>query len=242
MPVHILFVDDNRELVEEFVELFDEYKISTASSGKKLLNILSKPNDISLLLLDVMLPDVKGTQLLLEIKNKYPDLPVIIVTGYCSAENAIEALRGNANDFISKPFKVNEVRQIIEKVLSAGQAVEQEDDGLNSKLIQIKNFIKRNYRKKLSLDDAAAHVCLSPKYLSRLFKEKMGQGFVDYKISLKIEDSQQLLLTTDLTIDQISYKVGYDNVESFLKQFKKIVKSTPTEFRKKSFSESKAKK
>ena len=70
-----------------------------------------------------------------------------------------------------------------------------------------------------------------PKYISRLFKEKAGIGFRKYKLKVKIDKAKELLITTDDNINEISYKIGYLNIESFITSFKKLTGCTPTEYR-----------
>jgi len=73
----------------------------------------------------------------------------------------------------------------------------------------------------LSLEDAAGAVSLSPKYLSRVFKEVTGTGFMDYKLKIKIDKAKELLKGTGSTISEISDKLGFMNPESFTRIFKK---------------------
>jgi two-component system, response regulator YesN len=96
----------------------------------------------------------------------------------------------------------------------------------------VKKFIERNCYKKTTLADAANAVFLSPKYLSRVFKECAGCGFTDYRLGIKINKAKELLRTGGYNVDQVSEKLGYENTESFIRQFKKICKKTPAEFRK----------
>ena len=103
-----------------------------------------------------------------------------------------------------------------------------------SKINKVKLFIERNCFKKIGLNDAAQAVCLSPKYLSRVFKEHCHISFSQFRIRVKIEQSKKLLEKTGYNINQISDKLGYENAESFIRQFKRFVKFTPTEYRKKS--------
>ena len=101
------------------------------------------------------------------------------------------------------------------------------------KVERVKGFLDRNVLKKVTLEEAAASVALSPKYLSRIFKQHTSEGFNAYKLKGKIRQAKLFLQKTGYNIDQIADKLGYQNPESFIRQFKKIVKSTPTEFRRK---------
>ncbi|MFH1640502.1 MAG: AraC family transcriptional regulator, partial [Candidatus Omnitrophota bacterium] len=65
------------------------------------------------------------------------------------------------------------------------------------------------------------------------FKEYTKEGFNGYRLRFKIEEAKNLLIKTGYTVEQISEKLGYENPESFIRQFKKITKKTPSVFRRK---------
>jgi two-component system, response regulator YesN len=169
-----------------------------------------------------------------KIKEKYPDLSVIILTGYSTKDIAVDALKGRADDFIEKPVDVNKTRQSIENLLINKHLSKGSDDqGIKGKMEKITTFITRNSHKKIMLDDVAKFIFLSPKYLSRVFKEELGVGFKEYVLKVKMEDAKKILINSEETINEISYKYGYKNTESFIKIFKKETGLTPTEYREK---------
>jgi two-component system response regulator YesN len=231
MPYNILLVDDDNDFREEFCELFDDYHFIEAQNGREALDALAKPNEIDLVILDVKLPDMRGTKVLQEMKRMAPTLPVIILTGYSSKDVAIEALKGNADDYIEKPIDVDKAIESIRMLLERSGAGSVDTEGTSGKIARIKSFLDRNYHKKVSLDEAAALVCLSPKYLSRLFRERTGQGFNEYRLQHKIEHATELLRNSEATVNQIAWQLGYQNAESFIRIFKKTTGRTPSEFR-----------
>jgi two-component system response regulator YesN len=91
--------------------------------------------------------------------------------------------------------------------------------------------VLRNCCKKISLVDAASVVSFCPKYLSRVFKEKAGMGFGQFRIKVQMDKAKELLLTGNYNVNQISDKLGYENPESFIRQFKRTAGCTPTQFR-----------
>jgi len=232
MPYNILLVDDDRDFREEFRDYLEDYEVVEASNGEEALEILKKPNVIDLVILDVMMPGLKGTQVLKEMKRIDPDLSIVILTGYSSEGVAIEALRGHADDYIQKPLDIGKAKEIIERLL---ETKKREGDvntmDIKGKIEKIKRFIERNYHKKVRLKDLTAVVYLSTKYLSRIFKQVTGMGFREYKLKIKVEKAKELLKKTGYNIDQISDKTGYQNTESFIRIFKKFTGYTPKEYR-----------
>ncbi len=225
---HILVIDDNTKVINSIKLAFPEYDVSAYSDGKKALSLLQKPNDVRLVLLDIMMPEVDGITVLREIKNINPDIAVIIMTAYATKDFAIDALRFHADDFIEKPFNLDELRGKIRALLK-----EREHFGksFNSAMIErIRNFVSRNYN-NISLEILAQYLCLAPKYVSRMFKENSGGSFHDLVIRTKIEKAKEMLAKTAITVEEISYKLGYANPESFMRIFKKHTKTTPSQYR-----------
>jgi two-component system response regulator YesN len=232
MAFSVLLVDDDAEFREEFCDFLHGYNVVEASDGRQALDILSKPNEIDIVILDVVMPGLSGTEVLKLIKARYPDLAVVILTGQGTKRTVIEALKGRADDYVEKPVDIPKTRKIIERLLSSRI---QPDDalpgGTDAKLHKVMRFLDRNYDRRVSLKDAAALVSLSPKYLSRLFKETVGIGFNEYRLKARMEKAIQLLETTDYSIGEISFKLGYENPESFARLFSKVVGCAPSEYR-----------
>jgi YesN/AraC family two-component response regulator len=234
MSFNILLVDDDKEFREEFSAYLEEYTVYQAASGLQALNILRRPNVVDLVVLDIMMPGLNGIKVLREIRDIALDLPIIILTGYSSKDTAIQALKANADDYLEKPIDIEKTKSIIKNLLT--KKVEGFDLNIadtQDKIEMAKSFLKRNYDKNVSLKDVAYEVALSPKYLSRIFREYTGVGFGEYKIGIRIKKAKEMLLRTGYSIEQISDRLGYQNTESFIRIFKKNIKETPTQYRNK---------
>lgn len=233
MPDQILLVDDDSDFRKEFKDYFSEYDIVDASDGDEALAILKHPNEISLVILDVKLPGASGTDLLIRIKEDSPDLRIVILTGFSSKSVAISALKGRADDYIEKPFDIEQMRETIERYIGTdGPAKTLPPAGFTrAKIEHVKKYLERNRGRRVSLDDAAKLVSLCPKYLSRAFKETVGVGFNDYRLTAQIGKAKELLTGGRHGVRQISEMLGYHNPESFIRQFKKMAGCTPTEYR-----------
>jgi two-component system response regulator YesN len=101
---------------------------------------------------------------------------------------------------------------------------------LSTWVSQAIEFIARNYGQPLTLDLAADHVGLTPKRLSRLFIEELGQGFTEYLIDFRIEKAKALLALPGASIKQVSISCGYPDPNYFARLFKKVTGTTPSEF------------
>jgi len=106
----ILVVDDDadmRGLLSDVLES-DGYRVGTAESGEKALQALAE-EQYDLVLTDLRMKGMLGTALLSEIKHRYPDTGVILMTAFGTVETAIEAMKGGAMDYLIKPVKTDDV-------------------------------------------------------------------------------------------------------------------------------------
>ena len=94
-----------------------------------------------------------------------------------------------------------------------------------------KEYINNNYSKDISLDDVSRQVNISPYYFSKIFKEDMGEGFVEYLTKIRMEKAKELLTTTEYSMKEICAMVGYADPNYFSRSFKKNVGVTPTEYK-----------
>ncbi|MBN1409346.1 MAG: response regulator transcription factor [Spirochaetales bacterium] len=228
MPYAILIVDDDKEFRSEFRDILEEeYDVFEAACGEEAIEIISKPNIIDLVILDVKMPGLQGTEVLKKLKALEKDLGIVILTGYSSKDIIIDSLRKHADDFLEKPLNIETAVKRIRQLLEVKQ------NNIKSIIDRLKFFIQKNYYKKISLKEASNVVCLSPKYVSKIFKDKAGIGFTEYKIKLKMEKAKELLGSSDYNINEIAHKTGYLNVESFVKVFKNLEGFTPSEYRRK---------
>lgn len=135
----ILIVDDEPSM-REFLEIMltrEGYKVATASDGRDALNMLNKQM-YDLIISDIQMPGMGGLELLKNIKDVSPDTEVIMITAYASTETAVEAMKDGAYDYITKPFKVDEIRLIIKKALE-------------KKRLEVENLLlKREFRERYS--------------------------------------------------------------------------------------------
>ncbi|MBU2559377.1 response regulator [archaeon] len=114
----ILVVDDDEQLREDVVEMLerDGYEVTDAGTGEEALEKLKKES-VDIILTDLMMPGIDGMEVLRQSKKLKPAVRVIMVTGFGTIENAVEAMREGASDYISKPFKIGEVQATVKRAL-----------------------------------------------------------------------------------------------------------------------------
>ncbi len=114
----ILVVDDEVRMCESLKILLGgrNCQIETCPSAREAMSWLEK-NHCDLMLLDLMMPDMDGYQLLDHVKAGYPDVTVIMMTGHASIESAVEALKRGAHDYLGKPFEHDELVKRVQNAL-----------------------------------------------------------------------------------------------------------------------------
>ncbi|SIQ21782.1 DNA-binding response regulator, OmpR family, contains REC and winged-helix (wHTH) domain [Aeromonas sp. RU39B] len=106
MKNKILVVDDDPGVCQLLTDVLSEhvFDVISAMAARPALEQLQRDNDIALVLLDLRLPDMSGLQLLQQIRQYYPNLPVIMLTGLASESDMVVGLEMGADDYIGKPF------------------------------------------------------------------------------------------------------------------------------------------
>lgn len=110
----ILIVDDDESIRKTITSILEEkgYAVDTAKNGREAIE-KSKAEFYNLALVDIRLPDMEGTKLLTAMRETTPRMIKIIVTGYPSLQNAIEAVNRGADAYVLKPFNVEKTLKLI---------------------------------------------------------------------------------------------------------------------------------
>lgn len=101
----------------------------------------------------------------------------------------------------------------------------------SKKLKKVHDFVHENYRNKISLTEICNLVNMSSSSFNRFIKDRTGKTFINYTNDVRIIYASRFLIDSDLTISEISYKCGYNNIANFNRVFKKSKHQTPSEYR-----------
>ena len=115
----ILIVDDELLIRDLLYDFFNgqNWQTSIAENGEKAMDIL-RQRPIDLVLSDIRMPGMDGIELTAEMREEFPKIPVVLMTGYPSVDTAVSALRHRVADYITKPFNINALYKVIEAQLS----------------------------------------------------------------------------------------------------------------------------
>jgi two-component system response regulator YesN len=113
----------------------------------------------------------------------------------------------------------------------AGTIHNQAEEKDESTVARACKYIQENFRQELSLDDVSKEVNVSPYYFSKLFKEEVGENFIDYLTALRIGNAKELLKRPILSVREAGLQSGYADPNYFSRIFKKHTGMTPREYR-----------
>jgi len=140
MKSRILVVDDE-ESIREFLEIMlkkEGYEVTLAEDGQKAKDLLTKKS-FDMIISDLQMPHVTGIELLKHVKDSYPDTVFMLITAFGTTETAVEAMKMGAYDYLTKPFKIDEVRMNIQNALRS-KNLEVENRVLKKELVKEYSF------------------------------------------------------------------------------------------------------
>lgn len=140
MKPRILVVDDE-ESIREFLEIMlkkEGYEVTCAEDGAKAKDVLAKKS-FDMVISDLQMPNMTGIELLKFVKESYPELVFMLITAFGTTESAVEAMKMGAYDYLTKPFKIDEVRINIQNALRT-KSLEVENRVLKKELTKEYSF------------------------------------------------------------------------------------------------------
>lgn len=115
----ILVVDDEPEVAETIRDLlvFSGFDVEVAKNGKQAIDLFKSTRHFDLIITDMKMPGIDGLELLRMVRQSQRDLPVIILTGHGTFENAIQSLEEGAIDYVLKPFNTEKLVRAVRRAL-----------------------------------------------------------------------------------------------------------------------------
>ena len=250
-PYTILITEDDDE-VRCFLEreLSPHFKTRTAANGKDALRVLEE-EEISLVVSDVMMPEMNGFELCRMIKSQLPfsHIPVILLTALTDERQRIFGITGGADDYIQKPFHTDYVKikiihllqerqklreRLLEKLrdnkllLSEPEKVESIDDAFLRKFAEQIEAVYAD--PEYNVEKLSETLGLSRGHLHRKIKELTGTAPVECLRTYRLNKATQLLRQNAYTVSEVAYRTGFSSPAYFSKCFKAVYGVTPTEY------------
>ena len=221
----VVLIDDERLIVEGLKKVvkWADYRcevVATASDAVSGAAAIRKFQP-HILFTDIRMPGDDGLTMLAGLKSEYPDMQVIVLTGYRDFQYAQEAIRLGVTRFLLKPSKMADINEALRAVTERldkavpAESDEQREHSGSFLVRQATAYIENHYAEKLTLQDVADACFVSQWHLSKLL----------------IDAAKRLLRDPSLKIGEIGEKVGYADTAHFARVFKKLTGMSANEYR-----------
>ena len=241
----VLIVEDNMELREYLKsELSVTYKIHEAGNGRVGYD-MAKALRPDAIISDVMMPELNGFEMceLLKKDKETSVIPILMLTAKVSEKDRIQGIDAGADVYLKKPFSLNLLKSHLKQmILSKNQFYNSYFDSLDLKidtesndkktLADVVTVIGNNLSKEdLSVQNIADELHLSRSKLYRLIKNMTAMSTNELIRKIRLEKSKELLESSDMSIGEICYRVGFASPSYFTKRFKTYTGLIPKQFR-----------
>lgn len=117
----VLIVEDNQQmsrLLSEMLEVFDVESLCAASGGAALKML--EEQQFGLVITDLRMPEMSGVELLRAVKEKHPEVPVVVISGFATKKAESEIVAADADGFLQKPFRMEDIGRLLNRILPVG--------------------------------------------------------------------------------------------------------------------------
>ncbi|MGQ1784896.1 hybrid sensor histidine kinase/response regulator transcription factor [Saccharicrinis sp. GN24d3] len=251
----MLIIEDNHDISSLLASKFSsKFEVKIAENGEKGIEIAQEVIP-DIIISDIMMPGIQGTEVCTTLKTSptTSHVPIILLTAKGTVEDELIGLTTGADDYISKPFnfRILEARVIallknrisllnyfnenktenVEIEINEAQQLEHEF------LQEIEQLILKKYlNSDSSVFELAEDLNFSRSSLYRKIKMLTGKSINEFIRSVKIKEAANLLANKNITVSEVAYQVGFNDLRHFRENFVKQVGETPSAFKKKTRS------
>ena len=236
--LRVLLVDDEIMIREGFKRLFDweGHGCQVVGEAADGMEALTKMDDLNpdIAIMDINIPIMNGLKVIQLSRIKHPDTAFVIVSGYDDFSYCREALRLQITDYILKPVNYEEFGSCIDALkinLFERRVAEEPQQQEERTITGITRYLQEHLAEDISLTILAEQFHLNAQYISQLFKSEIGVNFLAYLTNIRMEQAKKLLLSSSLSIAEVSEQSGYADYRVFTKVFKKSEGVTPSQYR-----------
>ena len=233
----------------------DSLVIWQAADGNEAVRLCFKER-CQIVIMDISMPELNGVEAAEQIRRLDEDCEIIFLTAYDEFSYAKRAIAIHALDYLLKPCEEEELTAVMEEAVGRIQKreqfeklhmeqempeetgaempepdLEEEPDRLGQAAEKIRRYIRKNYMKDISMQDAARMMNYSDAYFCKLFKQCFNQNFTAYLARFRINEARRLLQDKNASVREVSMLVGYYDANYFAKVFKRIAGMNPSEYR-----------
>ncbi|SKC04451.1 hybrid sensor histidine kinase/response regulator transcription factor [Dyadobacter psychrophilus] len=246
----MLIVEDDADIRQYIGQAFTgKFKLLQAENGEDGIALVRKHLP-DIVISDVFMNGISGIEMCSQIKSDttLSHIPVILLTASTSQESRLKGIEGGADDYISKPFDKELLVARVDAILKSRNDLQRyfyneitlqaNDFKISS---EYKEFLKECIRvvenhltdPDFSIKVLAAEIGMSHSTLYNRIKSISGQSTNSFIRFIRLRRAAQILITTDITISEVAYQVGINDIKYFREQFHKLFEMKPSEYVKK---------
>lgn len=242
LPLYVLVVEDEewvRRGILKRISMLEHLAHVSGEAGtcQEALAYTRGEDRLDLLLTDIRLPDGSGFDIIFPLKARYPELKVVIISGYSEFEYAQRAIQLGVNGYLLKPIKEDELREIIKECAASALGLTMNKLPCQRKgeqvIYAVREYIHGNISANLSLPALSERFSISASHLSRLFKAVCGESVSDYITKIRIEAADTLLRQTNYSTSAIAELLNFTDASHFSHAFRRQTGMSPSVYRKK---------
>jgi two-component system response regulator YesN len=250
----VLIMDDEKIIRKGLRKYIQESRLPFEASGEarnatEALSLIEQTTP-HILLADINMPGLNGLDLIQLVMRRYPDLVVVIISGYDHFEYARRALQLHAYDYLLKPVPKSDLNRMLAKLndhlskLYPDLVAKVEKDitldffsepsNLSPIMDKVIDYINQNYTDpELAVPNVAELFHMNSNYLSKRMKQEVGASFLEYLTELRISKAKEILDDSmqNIKIGDLAIKVGYTNQYYFSRLFKNRVGICPVDYK-----------
>lgn len=240
----ILIADDEIHICAGIRKLLagygDRYAIAAeAGTGNEALMLFRRflPD---IVILDVRMPGMTGLEALEKMREISPHVQGIFISAYSDKQYLRAAIQSEAVDYLFKPLDPAEIIGALERAdarlcrmgISGAAAASESRENMNRRTIEeIRHYIQNNYRNPVTVQQIADAVHLSTAYACTLYKRVTGATILETLTETRMNAACRLLRESDLPVQSVAQRVGYQDIRYFKQLFQKHTQQSPAEYR-----------
>ena len=237
----VVLIDDEARIIEGLKKVvrWQDFSCQVVGSAGDAVSgaALIREARPHILFTDIRMPGDDGLTMLAGLRSEFPDMQVVVLTGYREFNYAQEAIRLGVARFLLKPSKLNEIhdalRAATERLDVQGASGENRESRYAQSHIvsHAVAYMKSHFAEKLTLQEVADSCYVSQWHLSKLLNRETQGSFYDALNEIRIREAKRLLADPKLRVGDIGALVGYQDPAHFARVFKKLTGMSANEYR-----------
>jgi signal transduction histidine kinase/AraC-like DNA-binding protein len=251
-PFRLLVAEDDSD-VRSYLhkELSANFDVVTVDNGSEVLSLLEKQHDFSLIISDVLMPEMNGFQLTTKIKSniQYSHLPVILLTALSEDSQRIYGIAEGADEYIQKPFNIDFLKVRIINILQERQRMKEAfmkqlesgfvDNAEINKIVHVDDIFRNKLLNTIesvygnsdfNIEDLSDKIGLSRVQLYRKTKALFDISPTEFLRNYRLNKAILMLRQQQYNVSEIAYMTGFTSPAYFTKCFKLLYKLTPSDY------------